>query len=175
MAFGRLERRDLPKPMGEINMTPLIDVMLVLLVIFMITAPLMSSSLRLDLPKSEAATPSAPSSLMTGSLSVIGFWLVDCMKVDPIGMVAQPLADLVRLVASGEITPLPGTAPQAAPDAPARWHAGGVAELGEGALERQCFELGEDGVDLVLERPAAAGCASVGPTARQYRRRAACL
>ncbi len=58
MAFGRLERSDQPKPMGEINMTPLIDVMLVLLVIFMITAPLMSSSLRLDLPQSAAATPS---------------------------------------------------------------------------------------------------------------------
>ena len=58
----------------------------------------------------EAATPIAPSSLMTGSHSVIGFWLVDCMKVDPIGMVAQPLADLVRLVAAGDITPLPGTA-----------------------------------------------------------------
>jgi biopolymer transport protein TolR len=58
MAFGRLGRSDQPKPMGEINMTPLIDVMLVLLVIFMITAPLMSTSLRLDLPKSEAATPS---------------------------------------------------------------------------------------------------------------------
>ncbi|MDM4766958.1 biopolymer transporter ExbD [Pelomonas sp. SE-A7] len=58
MAFGRLERSNLPKPMGEINMTPLIDVMLVLLVIFMITAPLMSSSLRLDLPQSGAATPS---------------------------------------------------------------------------------------------------------------------
>jgi NADPH2:quinone reductase len=58
----------------------------------------------------EAATPIAPSSLMTGSLSVVGFWLVDCMKVDPIGMVAQPLAELVQLVASGELRPLPGTA-----------------------------------------------------------------
>lgn len=57
----------------------------------------------------EAATPIAPSSLMTGSLSVIGFWLIDCMKVDPIGMVAQPLAELVRLVDAGEIRPLPGT------------------------------------------------------------------
>lgn len=56
------------------------------------------------------ATPIAPSSLMTGSHSVIGFWLIDCMKVDPIGMVAQPLADLVRLVASGELRPLPGSA-----------------------------------------------------------------
>ena len=39
-------------------MTPLIDVMLVLLVIFMITAPLMSASLKLDLPQTEAATAS---------------------------------------------------------------------------------------------------------------------
>ena len=58
MAFGRLERAQLPQPMSDINMTPLIDVMLVLLVIFMITAPLMSTSLRLDLPRSNAATPS---------------------------------------------------------------------------------------------------------------------
>ncbi len=38
-------------------MTPLIDVMLVLLVIFMITAPLMTSSLKLDLPRTDAAQP----------------------------------------------------------------------------------------------------------------------
>jgi biopolymer transport protein TolR len=54
MAFGRLERNPGSLPMSEINMTPLIDVMLVLLVIFMITAPLMATSLPLDLPKSQA-------------------------------------------------------------------------------------------------------------------------
>jgi biopolymer transport protein ExbD len=55
MAFGRLERNPGSQPMSEINMTPFIDVMLVLLVIFIITAPLMSSSLKLDLPKAEGA------------------------------------------------------------------------------------------------------------------------
>jgi biopolymer transport protein TolR len=58
MAFGRLERTTGPQPMGDINMTPLIDVMLVLLVIFMITAPLMTSSLKLDLPSSDGAQAS---------------------------------------------------------------------------------------------------------------------
>ena len=58
MAFGRLERDPRARPMSDINMTPLIDVMLVLLVIFIITAPLMSTSLKLDLPKTEGARPS---------------------------------------------------------------------------------------------------------------------
>jgi len=43
--------------MSDINMTPLIDVMLVLVVIFILTAPLLASSLRLDLPKAETARP----------------------------------------------------------------------------------------------------------------------
>jgi biopolymer transport protein TolR len=72
MSFGRLERRDTPKPMGEINMTPLIDVMLVLLVIFIISAPLMTSSLRLDLPKSEAATPGDAPAFISVALSPDG-------------------------------------------------------------------------------------------------------
>ncbi|RYY86893.1 MAG: hypothetical protein EOO24_35250, partial [Comamonadaceae bacterium] len=57
MSFGRLERTEGPRPISEINVTPLVDVMLVLVVILIITAPLMASSLRLDLPKAEAARP----------------------------------------------------------------------------------------------------------------------
>lgn len=58
MAFGRLPRAQAQQPMRDINVTPLVDVMLVLLVIFIITAPLLASSIRLDLPKTGAAKPS---------------------------------------------------------------------------------------------------------------------
>ncbi len=76
MAFGRLERSSASQPMSDINMTPLIDVMLVLLVIFIITAPLMSSSLRLDLPKSSAAKPSDAPTYVTVAVDAQGalFW-----------------------------------------------------------------------------------------------------
>jgi biopolymer transport protein TolR len=57
MSFGRLERTQSSKPMSDINMTPLVDVMLVLVVIFIITAPLMTSAIKLDLPKTEVAQP----------------------------------------------------------------------------------------------------------------------
>jgi biopolymer transport protein TolR len=61
MSFGKLERSPGSQPMSEINMTPLVDVMLVLVVIFIITAPLMASSIKLDLPKTDAAqTSEAP-------------------------------------------------------------------------------------------------------------------
>ena len=76
MAFGRLERRTASQPMSDINMTPLIDVMLVLLVIFMITAPLMSSSLKLDLPKVEGAKPNEAGPFITVAVNPQGqlFW-----------------------------------------------------------------------------------------------------
>jgi biopolymer transport protein TolR len=48
---GRGTRR---APMSEINVTPLVDVMLVLLIIFMITAPLLASAVPIDLPESRA-------------------------------------------------------------------------------------------------------------------------
>ncbi len=53
MAFGGFNKSE-SRPMAEINMVPLIDVMLVLLVIFIITAPLLTHSVRIDLPKAES-------------------------------------------------------------------------------------------------------------------------
>jgi biopolymer transport protein TolR len=50
----RKERRSRRRPMSEINVVPYIDVMLVLLVIFMVTAPLISQGVKVDLPQAEA-------------------------------------------------------------------------------------------------------------------------
>jgi biopolymer transport protein ExbD len=51
MAFGGFHRSGAGAPMAEINMIPLIDVMLVLLVIFIITAPLLTHAVKIDLPR----------------------------------------------------------------------------------------------------------------------------
>ena len=72
MAFGRLARTSRPAPMSDINMTPLIDVMLVLLVIFIITAPLMTSSLKLDLPKTDSGTPTSAPAFIALAISADG-------------------------------------------------------------------------------------------------------
>lgn len=51
MAFASFDSRSSGAPMSEINMVPLIDVMLVLLVIFIVTAPLLTQAVKLELPK----------------------------------------------------------------------------------------------------------------------------
>lgn len=90
MAFGRLERPRGSNPMSEINMTPLIDVMLVLLVIFMLTAPLMTSSLKLDLPRTEGtqAQPPDPQALRL-SLQASGELQVDDEAITLDGLKAR--------------------------------------------------------------------------------------
>jgi biopolymer transport protein ExbD len=54
MAFASFDSRHAGAPMAEINMVPLIDVMLVLLVIFIITAPLLTNAVKLELPRASA-------------------------------------------------------------------------------------------------------------------------
>ena len=56
MAFGGFAKGGDAAPMSEINMVPFIDVMLVLLVIFIITAPLLTHAVKVDLPKA-SSTP----------------------------------------------------------------------------------------------------------------------
>ena len=54
MAFASFDRKTSGQPMAEINMVPLIDVVLVLLVIFIVTAPLLTNTVKLDLPKASS-------------------------------------------------------------------------------------------------------------------------
>ncbi len=54
MAFGSMQDGGRQAPMSEINVVPLVDVMLVLLIIFIITAPLLTHSVKVDLPKAES-------------------------------------------------------------------------------------------------------------------------
>jgi biopolymer transport protein TolR len=60
MSLGRLPRRPAPELINQINVTPLVDVMLVLLVIFILTAPFLGSAIKLDLPRAAAGAPAAP-------------------------------------------------------------------------------------------------------------------
>ena len=55
MAFASMETGDDNEPLAEINMVPLIDVMLVLLIIFMVTAPLLTHAVKVDLPRASSA------------------------------------------------------------------------------------------------------------------------
>jgi biopolymer transport protein ExbD len=59
MAFGGFGGRPNSTPMADINVIPLVDIMLVLLVIFIVTAPLLTHSVQVDLPK-VASAPNAP-------------------------------------------------------------------------------------------------------------------
>ena len=76
MAFGGFEQRGGQQPMAEINTTPLVDVMLVLLVIFIITAPLITHSIRMDLPdaRAKAASEQPDAILLAVDAAVKIYW-----------------------------------------------------------------------------------------------------
>ena len=89
MAFGRLERSKGSEPMSDINMTPLVDVMLVLVVIFIITAPLLSSSIKPDLPKTDAAKSQAAPQSITLVVDKSGQAFLDDKPVNAAQLAAQ--------------------------------------------------------------------------------------
>jgi len=102
MAFGRLERREGPQPFSDINVTPLVDVMLVLVVIFIITAPLMASSIRLDLPRVENAQPGDAPAFVSVVVDKAGQSYLDDQPLTPDELGAR-LAQLASRRADTEV------------------------------------------------------------------------
>ncbi|HJV74845.1 MAG TPA: biopolymer transporter ExbD [Noviherbaspirillum sp.] len=88
MAFGGFNDNKQNAPMADINVTPMVDVMLVLLVIFIITAPLFTHAIKLDLPSAQAAA--AEQKPETISLSIDGegkiFWNNDPIDQKALGI-----------------------------------------------------------------------------------------
>jgi biopolymer transport protein ExbD len=101
MTFGRFRQgADLFEPMAEINVTPLVDVTLVLLVVFIIAAPLLTYAIKLDLPAAQAAPAGPAPAAIDVSIDAAGtlFWngtrldprLLDARLKDAAGALPQP-------------------------------------------------------------------------------------
>jgi len=83
--FGSFERPEASRQvMADINVTPLVDVMLVLLVIFIITAPLLSYAIRLELPNEPAPATDASAATVSLSIDADGrlYWNNDALSDD---------------------------------------------------------------------------------------------
>ena len=96
LGAGRRGRRS---PMAEINVTPMVDVMLVLLIIFMVTAPLLATGVQVDLPETKAAALDQDREPVAISIDAAGTVFIDDTPVpaDSIDAHLQQIA-----AASGE-------------------------------------------------------------------------
>ncbi len=81
MAFGSFENSGSSQPMAEINTTPLVDVMLVLLVIFIITAPLFHEAVPIDLPRVDASKLEDRPRILSVAIDASGEVFIDGLPV----------------------------------------------------------------------------------------------
>jgi biopolymer transport protein ExbD/biopolymer transport protein TolR len=77
------------RPQADINVTPLVDVMLVLLIIFMVTAPLLATGVKVDLPQARAAKPLDPKEPVVVALDRDGNASLGADKIDRADLVAR--------------------------------------------------------------------------------------
>lgn len=132
MAFASFDSKNASAPMAEINMVPLIDVMLVLLVIFIVTAPLLTHAVKLDLPQaSSQLNPPVPAKVdfaidATGTL----FWNGEA--------VARAVA-AERFVEAGRRQPQPEIHLRADQDVPYRFVAQTLADAARAGLAKVGF------------------------------------
>jgi biopolymer transport protein ExbD len=84
MAFASFDANRSSAPMSEINMVPLIDVMLVLLVIFIVTAPLLTNSVPLELPRTTASASETRPDTIEFSIDATGnlYWNGEAVSRD---------------------------------------------------------------------------------------------
>jgi biopolymer transport protein ExbD len=100
MAFGGFGHSPNKTPMAEINMVPLIDVMLVLLVIFIITAPLLTNSVKINLPQASSQPTTTEPDKIDFAIDESGqiFWDGEAMTLEQ---------SIARLAEAGSRTPTP--------------------------------------------------------------------
>jgi len=82
-------RRNGHRPMGEINVTPFVDVMLVLLIVFMVTAPLLTVGVPVDLPKTQAGQVNADDAPLVVSLQKQGKLFLQDTEIDADNLVPR--------------------------------------------------------------------------------------
>lgn len=100
---GRRGRGSRRRPMSEINVTPFVDVMLVLLIIFMVTAPLLTAGVPIDLPDSRAAQLPSDQQQVTISIDEAGYVYIDDVAVE-LGGLPQALESIPRSGEGPDIT-----------------------------------------------------------------------
>ena len=100
---GRRGRGSRRRPMSEINVTPFVDVMLVLLIIFMVTAPLLTAGVPIDLPDSRAAQLPSDQQQVTISIDEAGYVYIDDAAVK-LGGLPQALESIPRSGEGPDIT-----------------------------------------------------------------------
>jgi biopolymer transport protein TolR len=108
---GRRRRRSKARPMSEINVTPFVDVMLVLLIIFMVAAPLLTVGVPVELPKTAAqALPSEQEEPLTVTLTADGRLMIQESEADEATLIpklraiaAERSSDKVFVRADGQI------------------------------------------------------------------------
>ena len=89
MALGSIFDREEHQPMSEINTTPLVDVMLVLLVIFIITAPLFHQAVQIDLPRVDSTKLDDKPRVLQVAIDGSGAIYLDGSSIDRAGLAAQ--------------------------------------------------------------------------------------
>ena len=132
MAFGSFERKSSSSPMAEINMVPLIDVVLVLLVIFIVTAPLLTNVVKLDLPKATSAADIQKPEKVEFAIDANGglFWKGERITREDA---------IARFAAEGAKRPQPEVYLRADQNVPYRYVAETLADASKGGLSKVAF------------------------------------